>query len=178
MSMTTISTEMVRTLREETGAGIMDCKRALETTGGNVEQARQLLRQKGLEVAAKKQERAASEGVVEAYIHGGGRIGVLLELNCETDFVARNEDFRKLARELTMQVAALAPRWLRPEDAPPETVQADGLTLEQVRHLSLLTQPYIRDPNRTVGDLITEAVARVRENIRVRRFVRYELGGR
>lgn len=149
-----VSTADVRRLREETGAGIMDCKRALEQAQGDFEKAKEVLRQQGLATAAKKAERATAQGLIEAYIHGGGRIGALIEVNCETDFVARTEQFRNLARELAMQVAAMAPQ-----------------TVEE-----LLDQPYIRNPSQTVRDLVTQTIAATGENIRVRRFARFQLG--
>lgn len=171
-----ITADAVKALRDETGAGIMDCKRALTETGGDAEKAKAILRDRGFETAAKKAGRETGQGLVEAYIHGGGRIGALVELNCETDFVARNEEFQKLAREVAMQVAAMNPRFVSKEEASPEVVAADGLTPEQVESLSLLSQPYIRDQSRTVAQLITEVVAKTGENIRVRRFARFELG--
>jgi elongation factor Ts len=149
-----VSTADVRRLREETGAGIMDCKRALEQAQGDFEKAKEVLRHQGLATAAKKAERATAQGLIEAYIHGGGRIGVLIEVNCETDFVARTEQFRNLARELAMQVAAMVPQ-----------------TVEE-----LLDQPYIRNPSQTVRDLVTQTIAATGENIRVRRFARFQLG--
>lgn len=145
----------VQRLREETGAGVMDCKRALEQAGGDFDRAREVLRQMGHERALKKAEREASDGVVEAYIHGNGRIGVLVELNSETDFVARSPEFRELARGIAMQIAAMH---------PPDVD-------------ALLEQPYIRDESRMVRDLVTALAAKVGENIRVRRFARYQLGG-
>jgi elongation factor Ts len=171
-----ITTEAVKALREATGAGIMDCKRALTEAGGDAERAKAILRERGFEVAAKKSGRETSQGLVEAYLHGGGRIGALIEVNCETDFVARNESFQALARELAMQVAAMNPRFVAKEDVPAEVVAEEGLTPEQVEAISLLSQPYIRDQSKTVAQLITETVAKTGENIRVRRFTRFELG--
>ncbi|HEV2121537.1 MAG TPA: translation elongation factor Ts [Chloroflexota bacterium] len=171
-----IKADAVKALREETGAGIMDCKRALQESQGDMEQAKAYLRQRGFEVAAKKSSREANQGIVESYIHGGGRIGVLLELNCETDFVARNADFQWLARELAMQIAAMNPRWASPEDATAEDRTQEQLSDEQIKGLSLLSQPYIRDQSRTIDQLITETIAKTGENIRLRRFTRYELG--
>ncbi len=171
-----VTTEAVKALREETGAGIMDCKRALTEAQGDVERAKAILREKGFQTAAKKAERATEQGIVEAYIHGGGRIGALIELNCETDFVARNETFRQLAREIAMQVAAMNPRFLSREEVPGELIEREGLTEQEVLEQSLLSQPYIRDQSRTIRDLITETVAKTGENIRVRRFARFEVG--
>ncbi len=144
----------VKRLREETGAGVMDCKRALEETRGDFEKARTLIKDRGLEKAQKKSDREAKEGLVEAYVHAGGRIGAMVELSSETDFVARNPDFQKLAKELAMQVAAMDPK------------NVDEL-LEQV---------YIRDSSKKVGDLVTGIAATTGENVRVRRFKRFQLG--
>jgi elongation factor Ts len=171
-----VTTEAVRALREETGAGIMDCKRALTDADGDAERAKAILREQGLEKAGKKAGRETSQGLVEAYLHGGGRIGALVEVNCETDFVARSDTFKELAREVAMQVAAMNPRFLSKEEASEEVVAAEGLTPEQVESTSLLSQPYIRDQSRTIGQLVAEVVVKTGENIRVRRFARYELG--
>jgi elongation factor Ts len=174
--MVEIKADAVKALREETGAGIMDCKRALTEAQGDMAKAKDVLRQRGFEVAAKKASREANQGIIESYIHGGGRIGVLLELNCETDFVARNSDFRDLARELAMQIAAMNPRWLSAEDVPAEVKEQEQLSDEQIKSASLLSQPHIRDQSHTVEQLITETIAKTGENIRLRRFTRYELG--
>jgi elongation factor Ts len=171
-----ITAGMVKALREETGAGIMDCKRALSDTGGDTEKARVLLREKGLASAAKKESRETSQGLVEVYIHGGGRIGAMIELNCETDFVARTDEFKVLARDIAMQVVAMNPRFVSPETAPVETIAAEGLSREDVKSASITTQPYFRDQKLTVGERIKEVIAKSGENIRVRRFERYELG--
>jgi elongation factor Ts len=165
-----ISAAAVKALRERTSAGIMECRNALEETGGDTEKAVELLRQRGIMKAGKKADREAKQGLVESYIHGGGRIGVLVELNCETDFVARTEGFRALARDIAMQVAAMAPRYVGPDERPADI---DGNDPE---NLALLEQPFIRDPKKTIGDLVKENIATVGENIVVRRFVRYELG--
>ncbi len=149
-----INAKDVQRLREETGAGVMDCKRALERSNGDFERAKEVLRQQGFERAAKKAERETGEGIVEAYIHAGGRIGALVELNSETDFVARSDEFRGLARELAMQVAAM-----EPQDVD-----------------DLLAQTYIRDASKTVNDVVTALAAKVGEHVRVRRFARYRVG--
>jgi elongation factor Ts len=148
------SKDDVKRLREETGAGVMDCKRALDETKGDFEKAKLLIKERGLEKAKSKEDREAKEGVVEAYIHAGGRIGAMVELSSETDFVARNADFRGLAREIAMQVAAMAPK------------DVD----------ELLGQAYIRDASKTVGELVTGIAATTGENVRVRRFMRFQLG--
>jgi elongation factor Ts len=172
MSMaTTIPASLVMELRARTGAGVMDCRRALSEAGGDLDRAAALLRTWGVAKAEKKAGRAAREGLVESYVHGGGRIGVLVEVNCETDFVARTEDFRRLARELAMQVAATDPRFVTRDEVPEE--QRDDPDLAQA---ILLEQPYIRDERRTIADLVTEAVAKVGENIQVRRFARFKVG--
>jgi len=164
-----VSTEDVKRLREETGAGVMDSKRALEQAGGNFEQARQLLREQGSAAAAKRTDRATSQGLVEAYIHGAGRIGALVEVNCETDFVARTDTFRALARDVAMQVAAMNPLGLEPDEVPND---APG---DKAQH-ALLTQAFIKDSSKTIGDLVKEAIAQTGENVRITRFSRFELG--
>lgn len=160
-----VSTEMVKQLREKSGAGVMDCKRALSEAHGDIERAMAILREQGLAQVAKRAGREASEGLVEAYIHAGGKIGVLLEINCETDFVARTPEFRALAHDVAMQVAATDPPSVNeePEEGVPEA-------------LPLLRQPFIRDSARTVADVIKDTAAKTGENIVVRRFVRYQLG--
>jgi elongation factor Ts len=193
-----ISAEAVKDLRERTGAGFMDCKRALEEAGGDVEKAVTTLREAGLAAAAKKAGRDAREGLVSSYIHTGGRVGVLLEVNCETDFVARNEQFQKLVKDIGMQIAGLSPKFVSQEQIPadvlaakraeleadealakkPESVRAqivEGQLRKWFEEVCLLDQPF-RDGEETVGQLITNAVATIGENIRVRRFVRYALG--
>jgi elongation factor Ts len=193
-----ISAAAVKELRERTGAGFMDCKRALEETSGDVDKAVVLLRERGQAAAAKKAGREAREGLVSSYIHQGGRLGVLIEVNCETDFVARNEEFQKLVRDLAMQVAGLAPQYVSVESIPAEVVEArraelaadpatqakpenvrdrivDGQLKKWYQQVVLLEQPF-RDSDVTVGQHVTDAVARIGENIRVRRFERYQLG--
>lgn len=164
-----ITTEQIKALREETGAGVMDAKRALEEANGDAKKAKEILREKGVAAAAKRAERETSNGVVESYIHAAGRIGVLVELNCETDFVAKTDDFKALARNIAMQIAAMNPAILNPED---RTDAHEGSDEE----ICLVKQPFIKDPGRNIGDLIRDTVAKTGENIRVRRFVRYELG--
>ncbi len=193
-----IKPEDVKRLREQTGAGIMDCKRALEESGGDYERAVLFLREKGLSTAAKKAGRSALEGVVTSYIHHGSRLGVLLELNCETDFVARTDDFQQLARELAMQVAGLAPLYVSRDEVPADVLEEqkrlfaidaerDGRPADRIpmivegklnkwlESVSLLDQPY-RDTDRKIGDLITEKIALLGENIKVARFVRMGVG--
>jgi elongation factor Ts len=161
---------MIKRLREETGAGVMDAKRALEEAGGDMAGAKAVLREKGMATAAKKSERATNQGMVESYIHAGGRIGVLVEVNCETDFVAKTPEFQQLARDIAMQVAAMQPLVVESGQRTPEM---EGSEEEVV----LLAQPFIRDGSRTIGDLVKDAIARYGENIRVARFSRFELGG-
>jgi elongation factor Ts len=175
-----ISASQVKELRELTGAGIMECKRALEETDGNIERATERLRQQGLAKAEKKSGRVALQGLIEPYIHAGGRIGAMVEVNCETDFVARTADFRELAHDLAMQVAATAPRFLSADEID-ESAMAQleseyggrGRALEAV---SLLDQAFIKDPRRTVRDLVREQIGKLGENIVVRRFARFEVG--
>lgn len=196
--MTTITADAVKELRELTGAGFMDCKRALQETDGDVEKAVALLRERGVAAAAKKSGREAREGLISSYIHTGGRVGVLIEVNCETDFVARNEDFQKLVRDLAIQVAGLAPLYVDVDGIPeadlaarkadllqdeavqkkPEAIRdqiVEGQLKKWYSQVVLLEQPY-RDEERTVRELITAAIATIGENIVVRRFTRYALG--
>ena len=164
-----VSVQSVKALRERTGAGVMDCKRALEEADGDVERAQEILREKGIASAAKKASRATNEGVVESYIHSGSRIGALIELNCETDFVARTPVFKDLAHDLAMQVAAMSPLYVDSDDIP----EGDDLNPQEA---CLLQQTFIKDPGKTVQDLVNEAVAVLGENVRVRKFSRYSLG--
>jgi elongation factor Ts len=196
--MADISAEQVKELRERTGAGFMDCKTALTEADGDLDTAIGLLRERGLAAAAKKSGRDAREGLVSSYIHTGGRVGVLIEVNCETDFVARTDEFQKLVRDLAVQVAGLAPLYVDQASIPTEALEAKKAELlkdesvqkkpENIRpqivegqlkkwfaQVCLVDQPF-RDEERTVGDLITEKIATIGENIRVRRFVRYALG--
>jgi elongation factor Ts len=196
--MADISAQAVKELRELTGAGFMDCKRALEETLGDVEKAVALLRERGQAAAAKRAGREAREGLIGSYVHTGGRIGVLIEVNCETDFVARNERFQRLVRDLAMQVAGLQPAYVDADQIPAEVLAAkrtelledeatrkkpeairgqivDGQLKKWFKEVCLLEQPF-RDTEMTVRELITDAVATIGENIRVRRFSRYELG--
>jgi elongation factor Ts len=165
-----IGANQVKELRDKTGAGVMECRRALEEGNGDIAQAELILRERGEARAAKKAGREASQGVIESYIHGGGRIGVLVELNCESDFVARNDQFRSLAHDIAMQIAAMNPKYVSLEDIPAD---AEG----EPETLALLSQPFIKGADRTIRDLITEKIAKLGENIRVRRFVRFEVGG-
>jgi elongation factor Ts len=197
--MSEVTAEQVRTLREKTGAGFMDCKRALAENNGDIDQATQFLREKGLAAAAKRAGRVASEGLVYSYIHAGGKIGVLVEVNCETDFVARTEEFQVLVKDLAMQIAASNPQYVRREDVPADTVEGEkkiyhvqasesgkpekvvekmveGKLSKFFADVCLVEQPYIKDPSRTVGQLVTDAVAKIGENIVVRRFARFQLG--
>jgi elongation factor Ts len=196
--MANITAEMVRDLRERTGAGMMDCKRALEEAGGDVDKAVVLLRERGLAAAAKKAGRDASEGLVSSYIHTGGRVGVLIEVNCETDFVARTDRFQDLVRLLAIQVAGLSPRWVDVDQIPADVLDAkraelaadksaaskpaeirekivDGQLKKWFKDVVLLEQPF-RDTDRSVRDIVTEAIATIGENIQVRRFERFALG--
>ena len=196
--MTTISADAVKQLRELTGAGFMDCKRALEEADGDVNRAVLLLRERGLAAAARKSGREAREGLIGSYIHTGGRVGVLIEVNCETDFVARTDEFQKLVRDLAVQVAGLAPLYVDVDDIPeavleskraelrddpavagkPADIQGriiDGQLKKWYREVCLFEQPF-RDEERSVRDLVTEKISTIGENIRVRRFIRYALG--
>src|SRR5512143_2218804 len=193
-----ITTEMIKELRAATGAGVMDCRKALAEADGDFQKAVDWLREKAVQTAAKRADREASQGVVELYSHGGGRVGVMVEVNCETDFVARSEKFRELAHELALHIAAAAPRYLKAEDIPadvleheaqiardlakeegkPENVAARIVEgrLEKFKDEVVLTrQPYVRDENITVGNLILQTVGAIGENVIVRRFQRWEL---
>jgi len=165
-----IPTDRIKELRDQTGAGIMDCRGALIEADGDTEKALQILEQRNLVRAQKKTERAATQGIVEAYIHTGGRIGAMVEVNCETDFVARTDEFKKLAHNLAMQIAAQDPQFVSREEVP------EGADTEP-EAACLLLQPYIKDPDKTVWDIIAETIAKVGENIKVGRFARFELGG-
>jgi len=166
-----ISIEMIKELRSQCGAGIMECRNALLEVEGDLEKALQILRERGLLKAEEKADRVTAQGLIEAYIHTGGRIGALVEVNCETDFVAHTDEFRELAHDLAMQVAALSPQYISEEELPA------GADVEP-QVACLLQQPYIRDPAKTVRDVIVEVIAKVGENIRVSRFARFELGVR
>lgn len=175
-----ISADLVKQLRERTGAGIMECKRALQESAGKLDDAADTLRRQGLMKAEKKVGRVALQGVVEPYIHAAGRIGSMVELNCETDFVARTPDFRGLAHDLAMQVAATSPRYVSGEeisDSDHAALEAEyGSGKAALAAVSLLDQPFIKEPGRTVRDLVTDQIAKLGENIVVRRFARFEVG--
>ena len=197
-----ITASQVKALRERTGAGIIDCRNALAECAGDIEKAIQVLRAKGLAAAAKRSGRVANDGIVASYIHGGGRLGVLVEINCETDFVARTEEFKTLARDIAMQVAASDPRYVSRDEIPadvidseraayiaqavadgkPEAVAAriaEGKLEKYLATVCLLDQPFIRDEGakpRTVGEVVKDAISRTKENIKIRRFARFKLG--
>jgi elongation factor Ts len=194
-----VSANQVKELREKTGAGMMDCKKALAESGGDFTKAEELLRKKGLSAAAKKSARAATEGAVASYIHMGGKIGVLVEVNCETDFVARTEAFQSLVKDIAMQIAAASPQWVRREEVPPEVVAKElEIAKEQMRdqkkpeailekiaqgklekfyeQTCLLDQLFVKDDKKKIHEVVTDAVAKIGENIQIRRFVRFALG--
>jgi len=176
-----VSTTAIKDLREKTGAGVMDCKKALLEAEGNLEKAIEILNQRGIALARKKAERVADQGIIEAYVHPGGRIGVLVEVNCETDFVARTDEFKDLAHNLALQIAAMCPQFISPEDMAQEAeTEAEAETETDAdadaKTACLLLQPYIKEPDKTVQDIVTETIAKVGENIKVRRFIRFELG--
>ena len=197
--MATITAAMVKELREMTGAGMMDCKKALGETEGNIEKAVDFLREKGLAAAAKKAGRIAAEGVVEAYIHGGGRIGVMVEINCETDFVAKTDDFKELARDVAMQIAATNPLFVRREEVDPAVIEHEsevfraqalnegkpekiiekmvaGRIEKYYKEICLMEQSFIKDPDQTISQIINGKISKIGENISIRRFTRYQLG--
>ncbi len=196
-----ISASQIQDLREQTGAGIMDCKKALEEAGGNIEKARAWLRDRGVALAAKREGKEASKGLISSYIHLGGTVGVLLELNCETDFVALTDDFQNLVKELGMQIAAMRPRWVSRDQVPAKDIEekrkefeleaakekkpapvaakiAEGRLDKYLSEFCLLEQPYVRESSGKVKikDLLTEASAKTGEKIVLRRFARYEVG--
>ncbi len=194
-----VSASLVRELREKTGAGIMDCKKALAETGGDIEKAVAYLRQKGLAAASKKAGRAATEGLVGSYIHAGGKIGVLVEVNCETDFVARNEEFKSLVKDIAMHIAAANPLYVRRDDISSELIEkeraiyraqalesgkpekivdkiVDGKIDKFCSEITLMEQPFVKNPDITIEELIREAIAKIGENITVRRFARFHVG--
>ena len=196
--MATITADAVKDLRECTGAGMMDCKRALEESSGDVEKAVLLLRERGVAAAAKKSDREVREGIISSYIHTGGRVGVLIEVNCETDFVARTDEFQNLVRALAIQVAGLSPKWVDVDQIPAEVLAekraelaadpaaaakpaeirekiVDGQLRKWFKEVVLLEQPF-RDTEQTVRELVTDGIASLKENIQVRRFARYALG--
>jgi elongation factor Ts len=194
-----ITADMVKQLRERTGAGMMDCKKALNETNGDMEKAIEYLREKGIATAAKKAGRIAAEGLVDAYIHGNGRIGVLVEVNIETDFAAKNEDFKQFVKDVAMQIAASKPEYIKREEVPTDVIEkekeilraqalnegkpekiidrmVEGRVEKYYNEVCLLEQPFIKDPDKTVQQLLTEKIAAIGENISIRRFVRFEKG--
>lgn len=195
----TITASMVKTLRDRTGAGMMDCKRALQETGGDMDRAVDYLREKGIQAAAKRAGRMAKDGLIASYIHPGDKLGVLLELNCETDFVARTEEFRQLAKDIAMQIAAAGPVAVSRDDLPEEFIEkertiykaqalnekkpesvvdriVEGRLDKFFQEVCLLEQPFVKDQNKAVEERVKEAIARLGENITIKRFVRYRLG--
>jgi elongation factor Ts len=194
-----ITSSRVKELRDKTGAGMMDCKEALTTSGGDFEKAIDYLRKKGMSAATKRSSKAAKDGVIASYIHMGGKIGVLVEVNCETDFVAKTDDFRLLAKELTMHIAAANPRYLKSEDIPPDVLEREkeiyksqalaerkpekiwdkiieGKLKKYYEDVCLLDQKFIKDTAITVGTLVSNMIAKTGENIVIRRFIRFQLG--
>lgn len=168
--------EDIKRLREETSCGVIDCKKALEESQGDFSKAKDLLRKRGLEMAAKKSDRLAKEGRVEAYIHNGNKIAVVVEVNCETDFVARNEDFCKFTRELAMHIAALNPKYIKKEDVPADVLAKEADQEVFIKANCLLAQPFVKDAGKNIQDMLNELVAKIGENIIVGRFVRYKVG--
>ncbi|WP_127495803.1 translation elongation factor Ts [Paenibacillus glycanilyticus] len=194
-----VSASAVKELRERTGAGMLDCKKALDETNGDITKAIELLREKGLSAAANKAGRVATEGVVESYIHAGGRIGVLVEINCETDFVAKTDQFRTFARDIAMHIAAANPKFVKREEVPAEEIEkergilkaqalnegkpekivekmVDGRISKYYEEYCLMEQSFVKDPDKTISALLNEKISAIGENISIRRFVRYELG--
>jgi elongation factor Ts len=197
--MSEISASMIKDLRERTGAGMADCKKALQEVSGDLDKAIDYLRKKGLAKAAKKASREATEGLVTSYIHGGGRIGVLVEVNCETDFVARNEDFQAFTRDVAMQIAAMNPQFVRKDEVTADVVErerdvllakakesgkpepvvskmVEGQITKWMKEICLLDQAFVKNPDKTIDQIQQELIAKIGENIKIRRFVRFELG--
>ncbi|MEX0788650.1 MAG: translation elongation factor Ts [Anaerolineales bacterium] len=194
-----VSAEAVKQLRERTGAGVLDCRRALEETAGDVDKAAELIRERGQAAASKREGRETRDGMIDLYRHGEGRVGVMVEVNCETDFVARTEPFRRFAHEISLQVAAHSPRWVRPEDVPPEILEHEQRTAREraiqegkaegivdrivegriekfLDETCLMRQTYVRDDSKTIENLIQETIAATGENITIRRFARWGVG--
>jgi elongation factor Ts len=194
-----VSAEQIKLLRQETGAGVLDCRTALEEAGGDLDKAKELLLARGLALAEARAERATAEGLVEVYSHGEGRLGVMIEVNCETDFVARSEPFRRFVHEMALQVAAGAPRWVRPEDVPAEALEAERAQARQLAQAEgkpeqvierivqgklekfldeacLTRQVYVRDEDKKIAEVLQEVVLSTHENIQIRRFQRWEVG--
>jgi elongation factor Ts len=197
--MSTITAAMVKQLREKSGAGMMDCKKALTETGGDMEKAVDFLRKKGLATAAKRAGRATTEGVVMPYVHTGGKLGVMVEVNCETDFVAKSDDFQDFAKNVAMHIAAINPLGISPEDIPAELIDREkaiyiaqaretgkpdnviekiieGKMAKFIKESCLMNQPYVKNPDITIADLLNELIAKIGENISIKRFVRYQIG--
>lgn len=170
------SLDVIKELRMMTSASIADCKKAVEEAGGDIKKAQELLRKRGLEIAAKKQVRTTKEGRIEAYVHMGNKIGVLLEVGCETDFVAKNADFARFARDVAMQIAATSPSYIKKEDVPQEALEHERDKELFYKEHCLLEQPFIKDPSMNIRDYLGSLVAKVGENIVIRRFVRYRVG--
>ncbi len=201
--MAEVTAGMIKELREKTGAGMVDCKKALVEADGNIEQASEELRKKGMATAGKKAGRIAAEGAVGSYIHMGGKVGVIVEINCESDFVSRGEEFQQLVKDVAMHIAAVDPQYVRREDVPQEDVDKESeILMEQLKNdeknankpddvlqkiivgrlnkfyedTVLTEQPFVKDPSKTIGDLVTEKIAAIKENITIRRFTRYKMG--
>ncbi|CAA9399035.1 MAG: Translation elongation factor Ts [uncultured Pyrinomonadaceae bacterium] len=201
--MAEITASLVKSLREKTGAGMIDCKNALVESGGNEEQAVEILRKKGMATAGKKAGRVTAEGVVGSYIHMGGKVGVMVEINCESDFVARGEEFQQLVKDVAMHIAAVDPKYVKREEVPADVLDKEReILMEQLKNdpknaskpddvlnkiiegrigkyyeeSVLLDQPFVKDPSKTVGELVTEKISSIKENISVRRFTRYKMG--
>ncbi len=164
-----ISADIIKQLREKTGAGVMDCKHVLTEANGDINKAQQMLTERGIALAKKKTDRIAEQGTIECYVHMGGKIGVMVEVNCETDFVAHTDEFMELAHNIALQIAAMSPKYISSDEVA-EGEETDPKTI------CLLHQPFIKDPSKSIQDLITETVAKVGENVKIRRFARFELG--
>jgi len=176
MSKMSVSVELIKELREITSSSIAHCKKALEDTKGDIKKAAELLRKQGLEIAAKKQSRAAKEGRIESYVHHGNKVGVLLEVDCESDFVAKNEEFTRFTKDLAMHITATSPLYIKKEDVPAEVIEHEKNKDDFYKNHCLMEQPFVKDPSMTVKDYLGSVVAKIGENIVVRRFMRYKVG--
>ena len=170
------SLDAIKELRNKTCASFADCKKVLQESGGDIKKALELLRKRGLEIAAKKQDRHAKDGRIEAYVHMGNKIGVLLEVGCETDFVARNSDFAQFTKDVSMQIAACSPAYIKKEDVPKDIIEQEKDKDQFFKQHCLLEQPFVKDPSITINDYLGSIVAKVGENVVIRRFIRYKIG--
>ncbi len=172
----TASVDAIKQLRDLTSCGVIECKNALEKAGGNMDKAKEILQQRGMEMAAKKGDRVTKEGRIEAYVHMGNKIAVLLEVNCETDFVGRNEDFMKFTKDVAMHIAAMNPKYVAEKDVPADVLTSAADKKAFLVEVCLLNQPFVREPSKTIGEYLNATIAKIGENIVIGRFIRYKVG--